>query len=140
VSPFFVHNGRLYGEQSESVTADCWGKPLIYITILSLDNCHVIVYSKFMIKTFADKETQRLFVTGKSKRVPSDLLRRAIRRLEFIHFANDINDLLVPPSNRLHALKGDRKGQYSISINDQWRICFRFIEGDAYDVEITDYH
>jgi toxin HigB-1 len=93
-----------------------------------------------MIKTFADKETQKLFVSGKSKHIPSDLLRRAIRRLEFIHFANDINDLSVPPSNRLHALKGDRKGQHSISINDQWRICFRFIEGDAYDVEITDYH
>jgi toxin HigB-1 len=93
-----------------------------------------------MIKTFADKEAQRLFVNGKSKRIPADLLRRAMRRLEFIHFANDINDLLVPPSNRLHALKGDRKGQYSISISDLWRICFRFAEGDAYDVEITDYH
>ena len=105
-----------------------------------LDNCHVTAYCVSMIKTFANKETQRLFITGKSKRIPSDLLRRAIRRLEFIHFANDINDLLVPPSNRLHALKGDRKEQYSISINDQWRICFRFIEGDAYDVEITNYH
>ena len=105
-----------------------------------LDNCHVMVYSGLMIKTFADKETQKIFVSGKSKRLPSDLLRRAIRRLEFIHFATDIKDLLVPPSNRLHALKGDRKGQHSISINDQWRICFRFIEGDAYDVEITDYH
>jgi proteic killer suppression protein len=100
----------------------------------------VIVYGIGMIKTFADKETHKLFVSGKSKRMPADVLRRAIRRLEFIHFANDINDLLVPPSNRLHALKGDRKGQHSISINDQWRICFRFIEGDAYDVEITDYH
>jgi proteic killer suppression protein len=93
-----------------------------------------------MIKTFADKETKQLFVTGKSKRLRSDLLRRGIRRLEFIHFAKDINDLLMPPSNRLQALKGDRKGQHSISINDQWRICFRFIEGDAYDVELTDYH
>ena len=93
-----------------------------------------------MIKTFADKETHKLFVSGKSKRIPSDLLRRAIRRLEFIHFAHDIHDLLVPPSNSLHALKGNRKGQHAISINDQWRICFRFIEGDACDVEITDYH
>jgi len=118
----------------------CWGNTFDYPTFIMLDNCHVIVYNISMIKTFANKETQRLFVTGKSKRIPSDLLRRAIRRLEFIHFANDINDLLVPPSNRLHALKGDRKGQYSISINDQWRICFCFIEGDAYDVEITDYH
>jgi proteic killer suppression protein len=118
----------------------CWGKSFNFCAFYTLDNCHVIVYNLFMIKTFADKETQKLFVSGKSKRLPSDLLRRAIRRLEFIHFAYDIKDLLVPPSNRLHALKGDRKGQHSISINDQWRICFRFIEGDAYDVEITDYH
>lgn len=98
------------------------------------------IYDALMIKTFADKETQQLFIAGKSKCLPSDLLKRAVRRLEYIHYATDLNDLLVPPSNRLHALKGDRKGQYSISINDQWRICFRFIEGDAYDVEITDYH
>lgn len=113
----------------------CWSDPKP-----QLDNCHVIAYSALMIKTFADKETLKLFISGKSKRIASDLSRRAIRRLEFIHFANEIKDLLVPPSNRLHALKGHRKGQHSISINDQWRICFRFIEGDAYDVEITDYH
>jgi len=93
-----------------------------------------------VIKTFSNKETQRLFVTGKSKRLPADLIRRALRRLEYIHLANTINDLTIPPSNRLHTLGGDRQGQFSISINDQWRICFRFIEGDAYDVEITDYH
>ncbi|MGM0453105.1 MAG: type II toxin-antitoxin system RelE/ParE family toxin [Thermodesulfobacteriota bacterium] len=93
-----------------------------------------------MIKSFADKETQRLYGTGKSKRLPQDLIKRAIRRLEYIDYAKDINDLKVPPSNRLHVLKGDRKGQYSIFINDQWRICFSFFEGDAYDVEIADYH
>jgi len=93
-----------------------------------------------MIKTFADKETQQLFTTGKSRCIPSDLAQRAIRRLEYIHYATTLKDLKVPPSNRLHALKGDRKGQHSISINEQWRICFRFIEGDAFDVEITDYH
>ena len=98
------------------------------------------VYICPMIKTFADKETQQLYIKGKSKRLPPNLVRRAIRRLEYVHWAININDLKVPPSNRLHALKGDRKGQYSISINDQWRICFRFIDGDAYDVEITDYH
>lgn len=106
----------------------------------NVDNCHVTDYNIPMIKTFANKETQQLFITGKSKRLPSDLKKRAVRRLEYIHYANNLNDLLVPPSNRLHALKGDRKGQHSISINDQWRICFRFIEGDAYDVEIADYH
>lgn len=93
-----------------------------------------------MIQTFADKETQQLFIKGKSKRLPPDLGRRAIRRLEYINLANDVNDLSVPPSNRLHALKGEREGQYSISINDQWQICFRLVDGDAYDVEITDYH
>jgi proteic killer suppression protein len=93
-----------------------------------------------MIKTFAGKETQQLFVKGKSKRLPPNLIRRAIRRLEYIHWATSLNDLRVPPSNRLHSLKGDREGQHAISINDQWRICFRFIDGDAYDVEITDYH
>jgi len=93
-----------------------------------------------VIKTFADKKTQQVFVTGKSKDLKPDLIRRAVRRLEYIHFAKTINDLSVPPSNRLHALKGDRKGQFSISINEKWRICFRFIDGDAYDVEITDYH
>ena len=93
-----------------------------------------------MIKTFADRETQRLYTTGQSRRLPADLLRRAIRRLEYIDLAHSLGDLRVPPSNRLHALKDDRQGQYSISINDQWRICFRFVDGDAYDVEITDYH
>ena len=98
------------------------------------------VYTKRMINTFADKATQQIFMTGKSKRLPHNLIKRAIRRLEYIHYATTLNDLKVPPSNRLHALKGDRKGQHSISINEQWRICFRFIEGDACDVEITDYH
>ncbi|MEW6381908.1 MAG: type II toxin-antitoxin system RelE/ParE family toxin [bacterium] len=93
-----------------------------------------------MIKTFADKETQQLFTTGKSKRLPPSLIRRAIRRLEYIDLAATLNDLRVPPSNRLHALTGDREGQFSLSVNEQWRICFRFLNGDAYDVEITDYH
>ncbi len=93
-----------------------------------------------MIKTFADKHTYEFYVTGRSKRLPADLLKRAMRRLEYVNLAATLDDLKVPPSNRLHALEGDREGQYSISINDQWRICFRFKGGDAYDVEITDYH
>ena len=93
-----------------------------------------------MIKTFSDKHTQIFFMTGKSKRLEPDLLRRAVRRLEYIDLATCLDDLKAPPSNRLHALKGDREGQFAISINDQWRICFRFRDGDAYDVEITDYH
>ena len=105
-----------------------------------LDNCHVTHYNGCMIKTFVDHETHQLFVTGKSKRLPPDLVRRALRRLEYIDLANDLSDLKVPPSNRLHALKGNREGQFSIAIDEQWRICFRFVDGDAYDVEIVDYH
>lgn len=93
-----------------------------------------------MIRTFADRETQQLYTTGRSRRLPPDVVKRAVRRLEFINLANDLNDLRSPPSNRLHALEGDRKGQFAISINDQWRICFRFVDGDAYNVEVTDYH
>jgi toxin HigB-1 len=93
-----------------------------------------------MIKTFADKHSQEIYIKGTSKRIAPDIIKRAIRRLEYIDLATCLEDLKVPPSNRLHALKGDRKGQYAISINDQWRICFKFFNGDAYDVEITDYH
>ncbi|MDA8087004.1 MAG: type II toxin-antitoxin system RelE/ParE family toxin [Nitrospiraceae bacterium] len=93
-----------------------------------------------MIKSFSDKDTEDLYKTGKSRRLPPELIRRAIRRLEYVDLATCLDDLKVPPSNRLHALKGDRAGQYSISINDQWRICFKFADGDAYGVEITDYH
>ena len=93
-----------------------------------------------MIKTFADKQTQLLYTTGNSKRLPADLRARAVRRLEYIDLATTIDDLKVPPSNRLHLLKGDRLGQHAIAINDQWRICFRWQDGDAFDVEITDYH
>lgn len=93
-----------------------------------------------MIKTFADKHTYDLFVTGKSKKFQPDILKRAVRRLENIDLATSLDDLKVPPSNRLHASKDDRAGRYAISINDQWRICFAFVDGEAYDVEITDYH
>lgn len=93
-----------------------------------------------MIKTFADKRTRDLFLNGRAKRFPSDVADRAARKLEYVDAAARLDDLKVPPGNRLHALKDDRKGQHSISINDQWRICFRFVDGDAYDVEVCDYH
>jgi proteic killer suppression protein len=93
-----------------------------------------------MIKTFADKRTQELYVNGKAKRVPPDLARRAARKLEYVDLASCLDDLRVPAGNRLHALSGERHGQHAISVNDQWRICFRFVEGDAYDVELCDYH
>ena len=93
-----------------------------------------------MIQTFADHATEELFRTGKAKRVPADVARRALRKLEAIDVATQLTDLRVPPGNRLHALKNDRAGQHSISVNDQWRLCFRFEDGDAYDVEFCDYH
>ena len=93
-----------------------------------------------MIKTFADGPTEELFRTGKTKRVPADVARRALRKLEAIHAAIQVTDLRVPLGNRLHSLKGDRAGQHAIAVNDRWRICFRFADGDAYDVEFCDYH
>ena len=93
-----------------------------------------------MIKTFADRHTKELYETGKSKRLPPEIWKRALRKLEYLDLATGLKDLKVPPSNRLHGLERDRKGQFSISVNDQWRICFRFVDGDAYDVELTGYH
>ncbi len=93
-----------------------------------------------MIATFADQHTRLLYETGATRRLPPDVVRRAIRKLEYVDLATSLNDFRVPPGNRLHALDGDRAGEHSICVNDQWRICFRFIDGDAYDVEITDYH
>ena len=79
-------------------------------------------------------------MTGRSDRLPPDVVRRATRKLEYIDLAVRLDDLRIPPGNRLHKLGGDRKGQYAIAINAQWRICFRFVDGDAYDVEVGDYH
>ena len=93
-----------------------------------------------MIKSFADKQTQQLYLTGKARRVPPDVAKRAARKLEQVNAATVLEDLKVPPGNRLHPLEGDRAGQFSVSVNDQWRICFRFEDGDAFDVEFCDYH
>ena len=93
-----------------------------------------------MIKTFADRRTKELYENGKSKRFPPEVWELTVRKLEYLDLATSVNDLRVPPSNRLHKLERDRVGQYSIAVNDQWRICFRFEDGDAFDVEITDYH
>ena len=97
-------------------------------------------YYTFMIKTFANNETESVFSDGKAKSLPPDLLGRARRKLYAIDAAQTVEDLRMPPGNRLHQLKGDRTGQYSVSVNDQWRICFSFSDGDAYDVELCDYH
>jgi proteic killer suppression protein len=93
-----------------------------------------------VIKSFADKKTQQLYLTGSARRVPPDVAKRAARKLEQVNAAIRVDDLKVPPGNRLHSLEGDRAGQFSVSVNDQWRICFRCEDGDAFDVEFCDYH
>jgi proteic killer suppression protein len=93
-----------------------------------------------MIKTFADRRTAELFAKGSARGLPPDVIRRAVRRLEYVDLATRLDDLRTPPGNRLHALKGDRLGQHAIAVNDQWRVCFRFVDGDAFDVEFCDYH
>jgi proteic killer suppression protein len=93
-----------------------------------------------VIRSFADRATATLFRTGFSQTVPADLVRRALRKLEMVHVAARLSDLRVPAGNRLHALHGDRHGQHAIRVNEQWRICFRFMDGHAYDVELCDYH
>jgi proteic killer suppression protein len=93
-----------------------------------------------MIKTFRDKETEKIFNRLLSVKLPKNSQHLARRKLVTLDAATDLNVLRVSPGNRLEALKGDRKGQHSIRINDQWRICFKWKAGDAYDVEIADYH
>ena len=93
-----------------------------------------------MIKTFRDKETEKIFNRLVSRKLPQNIQHLARRKLIILDSVTELNALRVPPGNRLEALKGDRKSQHSIRINDQWRICFRWKAGDAYVVEIADYH
>jgi proteic killer suppression protein len=93
-----------------------------------------------MIQSFADSEAERFYAAGRSRRLPTEIRGRAAMRLTQLDAATQIEDLKSPPSNRLEALKGDRKGRLRIRINDQWRVCFRFSKGDAFEVEIVDYH
>jgi len=93
-----------------------------------------------MIRSFGDRETERFFATGQSRRIPVEIQRRAAMRLIQLDSATRMDDLRFPPSNRLESLHGDRAGRWSIRINEQWRICFRFEAGNAHEVEIVDYH
>ena len=93
-----------------------------------------------MIKSFVDDETAKIFRGEVSRKLPLDIQKTARRKLIYLDEADNIGDLTVPPGNRLEALKGSRSGQYSIRINDQWRVCFRWEQPDAHRVEITDYH
>ena len=93
-----------------------------------------------MIRSFADRESERLFLRERSRALPKELQRAALRKLLQLDAADVPIDLRAPPGNRLERLKGERKGQYSIRINDQWRICFLWKDGDAHSIEIVDYH
>lgn len=93
-----------------------------------------------MIRTFADKEAEKIWRGTQSRKLPTNIQQVARRKLRMLNNAATLDDLRVPPANRLEALKGGRKGQHSIRINNQWRICFQWNDGDALDVEIVDYH
>ncbi|HZX14340.1 MAG TPA: type II toxin-antitoxin system RelE/ParE family toxin [Thermodesulfobacteriota bacterium] len=93
-----------------------------------------------MIRSCKCKETEKISNRTFSRKFPQEIQRVALRKLRMLNRAKTLKDLLVPPGNRLEALHGDREGQYSIRINDQWRICFEWQKGDAYNVEIVDYH
>ena len=93
-----------------------------------------------MIISFRDQDSERVFHGGRSRRLPPDIQLIAQRKLTVLDAAEVLQDLRVPPGNRLERLLGVRRGQYSIRVNDQWRVCFRWVGGDAYDVEIVDYH
>jgi proteic killer suppression protein len=93
-----------------------------------------------VIKTFNCKETEKIYNRNFSKKFPQNIQRVALRKLRMINRAEILNDLKVPPANRLEALRGKRKGQYSIRINDQWRVCFKWKDGEVHNIEIVDYH
>ena len=93
-----------------------------------------------VIKSFGDRDTERLFAREPVRRYPAELRRVMLRKLVAVDAAEGLDDLRVPPGNRLEKLRGDRSGQHSIRVNDQWRVCFTWRDGDAYDVSIVDYH
>ena len=94
----------------------------------------------FMIRGFKCRETEKIFRREISRRLPQDMQRIARRKIEILDGAERLEDLRVPPSNRLEKLLGNRQGQHSIRINDQWRVCFKWLDSDAFNVEIVDYH
>jgi toxin HigB-1 len=105
---------------------------------LTLLTYRVTIYA--VIKSFGDRDTERLFAREPVRRYPAELRRAMLRKLVAVDAAEALDDLRVPPGNRLEKLRGDRAGQHSIRVNDQWRVCFAWRDGDAYDVSIADYH
>jgi proteic killer suppression protein len=112
----------------------------LFYDVIMLDISIGIRYYSCMILTWKNTETKKVWDGEYSKQLPVEIQRNARKKLVHIHGALDLNDLKIPPGNRLHSLKGNRKGQHLISINDQWRICFKWDNGNAFNVEITDYH
>lgn len=110
------------------------------VELLTLSANNALRYHDPVIKSYRDKEARRIAEGRFSRRLPRAIQRRAKMRLDRIAAASELDDLRLPPSHRLEALSGDRAGQHSIRINDQWRICFTWRDGNAFDVEIVDYH
>ena len=110
------------------------------VRCITVDVLRHALYSRPMIKSFADAETERVFRREFSKKLPGDIQSVALRKLHMLNNAHAVNDLRIPPANRLEKLTGNRQGRHSIRINDQWHVCFVWQDGDAYDVEIVDYH
>jgi len=108
--------------------------------LLTLDVINAIRYSVSVIRSFADPETERIFNRTRSRKLPQGIQRVALRKLLLVDAADRIEDLRFPPGNRLEKLHGNREGQHSIRINDQWRVCFLWKDSDAFEVEIADYH
>ena len=111
------------------------GQPVVSSCVVLTHRVNIIV-----IRSFADRETSRLFRRERARRFPGSLQRTMLRKLVMLDAAETLDDLRVPSGNRLEKLGADRAGQYSIRVNDQWRVCFVWRDGDAYDVEIVDYH
>jgi proteic killer suppression protein len=107
---------------------------------MTVDRINALRYYQFMIRSFADKETEKIFNRQFSRKLPPEIQRSARYKLEILDAAETLDDLRVPPSNRLEKLSGDRVGQLSIRINKQWRICFEWRDNGPHKVEITDYH
>ena len=118
-----------------------WASSALYLAVIvTLGVIAVLRYHLEMIKTFADKEAEKIFNRQRSRKLPESIQRKGRMKLEILDAAEAVEDLRIPPGNRLEKLSGDREGQHSIRINQQWRICFRWDNADAYEVEIVDYH
>ena len=120
-----------------SAAAPCWAARAVIITIDVINGPR---YARRVIRSFRDAETRKVFERERARKLPPDVQRRAHRKLLLLNATERLEELRVPPGNRLERLAGNRTGQHSIRINDQWRICFRWRDGDAHDVEICDYH